>query len=185
MSAFAVTADGRVLARFDGAETDVLLSLSQQFAELVGGADDPSLVADPAIRRLFPDAYRDDREASAEFSRYTRTDLAAAKIAAASTVQDALGGGDLLLDAETGWSWLRHLTDLRLTVAARLGVVDDPDAFEEAPDPDVLSEEDILARGVFDWLGYTQELLIAALEEAASTDAGTGNGATGPSSAPA
>lgn len=185
MSAFAVTADGHVLARFDEAETDILLSLSQQFAELVGGADDPSLAGDPAIRRLFPDAYRDDHEASAEFSRYTRADLAVSKVAAASAVQSALGGGDVVLDVEAGWSWLRHLTDLRLTIAARLGVVDDPDAFADEPDPDVLSDEDVLARGVFDWLGYVQELLIAALEEAASPDVGTGNGANGPSSVPA
>ena len=194
MSAFAVTDDGHVLARFDDAEASILLSLSEQFAELVAGAGDPAAALDPAVARLFPDAYRDDPQASAEFSRYTRSDLAAVKADAAATVRSALGGDesahlesagigeaghpvgaraesggtDVLLDAADGWSWLRHLADLRLTIAARLGVVEDPHAFDDDPDADDLSEEDLLARSVFDWLGYVQELLITALEEAAT-----------------
>lgn len=183
MSAFGVTADGRVLVRLDEDESRILLSLSHQFAGLLAGADEPSAGLDPALERLFPEAYRDDPDASAEFSAFTRTELAAAKSAAATEVQGALGDGaaDTVLDVSAGWSWLRHLTDLRLTIAARLGVVDDPEAFDTAPDPDELSEDDLLARSVFDWLGYVQELLIGALEEAT----GLGNGASGPSSASA
>jgi hypothetical protein len=185
----AVTADGAVLARFDEAETSILLSLSQQFAELVGGHGEPAASSDPALRRLFPDAYREDPAASAEFSRYTRRDLSDVKLHSASAVQEALAaGGDVLLDGPGGWTWLRHLADLRLTVAARLGVVDDPDAFEAEPDPASLSEEDLLARGVFDWLGYVQEMLVSALEDAADHDsdgATPGSRGPGPSSGPA
>jgi hypothetical protein len=208
VSAFAVTPDGRVLARFDEAERTILLSLSHQFSELLAQSGTAPSGGDPAIARLFPDAYRDDPEASDEFRRFTRQDLAAAKIAAASTVQEALAGapaggsasagstGDgIVLDAAAGWSWLRHLTDVRLTIAARLGIVDDPHAFDDDPDPDLLSEDDLLARSVFDWIGYVQELLIGALEDAGGMDtegspangedadgSDTGGGAAGPSS---
>ncbi|RUR01644.1 DUF2017 family protein [Labedella endophytica] len=207
MTAFGVTDAGDVLARFDAAETRILLSLSGQLAEMLADVAEPSAGLDPAIGRLFPDAYREDPDASAEFSRFTRTDLAAAKVAAASTVQRSLastsasdddpspssvaGAGavpsssdaEFVLDTEAGWSWLRHLTDLRLTIAARLGVVDDPNAFDEEPDPAQTSDDDLLARGLFDWLGYVQELLIAALEEGAAVRA-AGNGGTGTASPP-
>lgn len=199
MSTFTVTADGRVLASFDEAETNILLSLSRQFSELLAAAEQPSAALDPALARLFPDAYRDDPDASAEFSGYTRTDIASVKSSAATLVHDGLAraiphdgedavgddrlDGGILLDSGASWSWLRHLADLRLTIAARLGVVDDPHAFDEDPDPQSLSEDDLLARSVFDWLGYVQELLIAALEDAASAGSGTATGPTGPSSA--
>lgn len=212
MSTFAVAEGGGVLARFDAAEAKILLSLSGQLAEMLGDVEGPSAGLDPAIGRLFPDAYRDDPHASAEFSRFTRTELAASKVAAANAVQRSLGGAsrpgpsdadpththatdadrsdadgtdagvEVVLDTDTGWSWLRHLTDLRLTIAARMGVVDDPHAFDEEPDPMGANDEDLLARGLFDWLGYVQELLIASLEEAAAgTD--TGNGENGTASA--
>jgi hypothetical protein len=77
------------------------------------------------------------------------------------------GRTGIALSVEDGWSWLRHLTDLRLTLAARLGVVDDTAAFEEDPDPDALSEEELLTRSLFDWVGYVQELLVAALDDVA------------------
>lgn len=206
MTAFGVTDGGDVLARFDAAESRILLSLSGQLAEMLADVSEPSAGLDPAIGRLFPDAYREDPDASAEFSRFTRTDLAAAKVAAAETVQRSLTGtattepdpgppavdgadpaapgAEFVLDPEAGWSWLRHLTDLRLTIAARLGVVDDPHAFDEEPDPAGTSDDDLLARGLFDWLGYVQELLIAALEEGAAVRA-AGNGETGTASASA
>jgi hypothetical protein len=185
VSAFLATTDGRVLAHFDESEIDVLLSLSRQFSALLADVGNPSRLLDPAIARLFPDAYRDDAAASNEFRRYTQQDLAARKIETAERVQAALadtaapsvgvvlpdGRTGIALGVEDGWSWLRHLTDLRLTLAARLGVVDDTAAFDEDPDPDALSEEELLTRSLFDWVGYVQELLVAALDDVA--DAGS------------
>lgn len=194
MSAFLATTDGRVLAHFDASEIDVLLSLSRQLSTLLADAENPAHLVDPAIARLFPAAYRDDAAASDEFRRYTHADLATAKIHAAERVQSALDGTAdpslevvlpdgrvaIGLGVEDGWSWLRHLTDLRLTLAARMGVVDDTAAFDDEPDPGMLSEDELLTRSLFDWVGYVQELLIAALEDVVETDAGTSGG--GPSS---
>lgn len=194
MSAFLATTDGRVLAHFDPSEIEVLLSLSRQFSALLGDVENPSHLVDPAIARLFPAAYRDDAAASEEFRRYTQRELASAKVEAAERVQTALArtaepaGGVVLPDGraaiglgvDDGWTWLRHLTDLRLTLAARMGVVDDPSAFDEEPDPDALSEDELLTRSLFDWVGYVQELLVAALEDV--VESGAGPTAGGPSS---
>ncbi len=180
MSTFAATTDGRVLAHFDETEAQVLLSLSRQFSDLLNDVTNPSALIDPAMRRLFPDAYRDDASASDEFRRYTQQDLAIAKVNAAERVQLALEGNlvppidedlpdgrtALGLSIDDGWSWLRHLTDVRLTLAARMGVVDDPAAFDDDVDPDSLTEEELLTRSLFDWVGYVQELLVAALDDA-------------------
>ncbi|WP_166426692.1 DUF2017 family protein [Labedella populi] len=196
MSAFLATTDGRVLAHFDASEVDVLLSLSRQFSALLHDAADPAHLVDPAIARLFPAAYRDDAAASDEFRRYTQKDLASAKLHAADRVQSALDGTAepslevvlpdgrvaIGLSVEDGWSWLRHLTDLRLTLAARMGVVDDTAAFDDEPDPDVLTEDELLTRSLFDWVGYVQELFVAALEDVAGTDTIAGPSASGPSS---
>ena len=193
MSAFVPTDDGRVLARFSRGEKQVLLSLSRQLAGLLGavassdrGADEISVEGsddgwqtDPALQRLFPDAYRDDVEASEEFRRFTQRELATSKVEAALAVEGALDAErfpsdarlGILIDADAAWSWLRHLTDLRLTIAARLGIVDDPHAFDADLVPEELSEEELSARGVFDWLGSVQELLIVALEEVAEENA--------------
>jgi hypothetical protein len=189
VSAFAATADGRVVAHFDESEARILLSLSYQFSRLLDDTGNPSHLVDPAMHRLFPDAYRDDSSASDEFRRYTQRDLAIAKVEAAEVVQAALSGeadppvdtvlpdgrAGLLLGVDASWSWLRHLTDLRLTLAARMGVVDDAAAFDEDSAPDA-SEDDLLMRSIFDWVGYVQELLISAVEEAT---AGNGPGADG------
>jgi hypothetical protein len=189
VSAFAATSDGRVVAHFDESETRILLSLSYQFSRLLDDTGNPSHLVDPAMHRLFPDAYRDDSSASDEFRRYTQRDLAIAKVEAAEVVQAALSGEadppvdtvlpdgrtGLLLGVDASWSWLRHLTDLRLTLAARMGVVDDAAAFDEDPAPDA-SEDDLLMRSIFDWVGYVQELLISAVEEAT---AGNGSEAEG------
>lgn len=194
MSAFLATTDGRVLAHFDASEIDVLLSLSRQLSALLADAGNPSHLVDPAIARLFPAAYRDDAAASDEFRRYTQKDLASGKLQTAERVQGALDGtaepsvevvlpdgrAAIGLSVEDGWAWLRHLTDLRLTLAARMGVVDDAAAFDDEPDPEGLTEDELLTRSLFDWVGYVQELLVAALEDVVEAGAGTGDG--GPSS---
>lgn len=180
MSGFAATVDGRVIAHFDPTEIEVLSSLSRQFSALVARAGEPSARADPAISRLFPDAYRDDVAASAEFRRYTRSDLASAKLAAAQSVQSSLdelassgaegaadapeGRREIALDEEHALAWMRHLTDVRLTLGARMGVVEADDELDDRPE--AASEEEVLTRSLFDWVGYVQELLIAAVEDA-------------------
>jgi hypothetical protein len=96
---------------------------------------------DPAARRLHPEAYPEDLDASRELARLTSDDLDEARRA------DLERFGALLPEAATGTSmtaddavaWMRVLGDARLVVAARRGLLD-PGAAEElrsSRDPDV------------------------------------------------
>lgn len=156
--------DGSVSARFTAEERSVLVSLAGQVAGLLGVRG--SVAGDPALTRLLPDAYRGDADAAAEFRRFTEDSLAAHKIQNAAVVTDSLeraaansGAGftEVTLDAPAIQSWLRCLTDIRLTVAARLGIEIDGD---EGADDD----ESLMLRDVYDWLGFVQGSLIEALE---------------------
>ncbi|NHA00270.1 DUF2017 family protein [Nocardioides sp. W3-2-3] len=66
---------------------------------------------DPVLRRLFPNAYRDDDESAAEFRRFTEGGLRDGKARAAGTVIDVLEEAglpsepteeDLVIDVEPG-----------------------------------------------------------------------------------
>lgn len=154
MIPFVRRADGVHLGLSSG-ERDLLASLTEQLRQVLGG----DLSADPVTERMFPDAYPGDDEASAEFRKYTQSDLLTQKTTNASIVHDWLTGTrDGPLDAEDEQAWLRTLTDLRLTIADRLGI-------EDADDEERSVEADagVGLRDVYDWLGYVQEHLVVTL----------------------
>jgi hypothetical protein len=151
---FVRRADGVHLGLSSG-ERDLLASLTEQLRQVLGG----DLSTDPISERMFPDAYPGDDEASAEFRKYTQSDLLTQKTTNASIVHDWLTGTrDGPLDAEDEQAWLRTLTDLRLTIADRLGI-------EDADDEERSVETDagVGLRDVYDWLGYVQEHLVVTL----------------------
>ncbi|QPP08651.1 DUF2017 domain-containing protein [Streptomyces bathyalis] len=105
---FEATGDGGAAIALDEVEISILRSLAVQLLELIGpgdqpadGAEDPLIAilsdgpseppSDPALARLFPDAYGDgpdavpgegnaeERRASAEFRRFTENELRARK----------------------------------------------------------------------------------------------------------
>ena len=130
------------------AEQQLLRSLLEQYDDIVHSDDDP------VLDRLFPVAYRDDVHAAAEFARYTRSGLVDHKTSGAGLVLAALSGGDsVTLEPDAAERWLPVLTDLRLILAARLGIVADDD------DP---GETDLAQ--VYHWLGWLQGYLIEAIE---------------------
>jgi hypothetical protein len=173
--------DGTVIVRFSQTERLVLRALVTDLLALLD-VDDPSgsvtdelerslgisgnteVSDDPALARLFPNAYRDDDEASAEFRRYTESDLRSGKRGHARTVLETLervGRRDKLTlsGAETG-AWLGSLNDLRLIVAARLDITDDQDdPLERFPAADPRSEVAVW----YHWLGWLQETLLESL----------------------
>jgi len=141
------------------------------------GMGGPSLPPeDPVLHRLLPDAYRDDEEGAGEFRRFTERSLTSAKVANAEALIGSLVDGGLtfgtpaeddeqqieveLDDAEVQ-AWLRALTDVRLSLAVRLGIEDEDDAMLIAR-----SEDEAIAAmsEIYDWLGYVQETLISALD---------------------
>jgi hypothetical protein len=126
---------------------------------------------DPALLRLLPDAHRDDEEAAAEFRRFTERSLRDAKIADAFVVVESIGDVaddededppdvEFELDAEAARSWLRSLTDMRLTLAERLGVTPDDEAYwASLPDDDPR----LPVYEIYGWLGYLLESLLDAV----------------------
>jgi hypothetical protein len=180
---------GGAAVPLDEVEVSILRSLAVQLLELIGPGDQPAQgedplaalfrdgpsepPADPALARLFPDAYADDdeelRAASAEFRRYTENDLRARKREDAVAVVrslDALGaageGGVVLeLSADDSRHWLGALNDLRLTIGTRLEVSDEDenDDLYRLPDSDPRKPM-VMA---YLWLGALQETLVETL----------------------
>jgi len=160
-------------------EVGLLASLAAQVADFVApDADVDPLVAlvgldptaqtpvDPAMRRLFPDAYGDDPDASARFRRFTERDLRERKRAAALVVLDAVTqvdpdeGGSVAFDGEALDSWLAFLTDARLTLGTRVGVSDDNhDELTALPQEDPRSG----MYAVYHWLTYLQDATVSGL----------------------
>ena len=174
---FRRTIGGRIVLRTDEVERTILADVVTQLTELVEPEDDPHedplarLVGidpgaerpdDPALARLFPDAYADDDEASAEFRRFTERSLRDGKVANARTVLDSLArSGDkvTLSDAEAQ-AWLGTLNDLRLALGSRLEITEENHRiFAELPDEHPAAA----AYHLYDWLSYLQETLVRTL----------------------
>jgi hypothetical protein len=123
---------------------------------------------DPALRRLLPDAHVDDPAAAAEFRRYTERNLRDGKVADASMVLTTLEAVDaddvddveFLLDGSQARAWMRCLTALRLTLAERLGVTAEDEAYWESLDED---DDRLPVYEIYGWLGYLLESLIDAV----------------------
>jgi hypothetical protein len=190
MTPFKARRRGGMTATFDPAEAGVIANLAGQVIELLrdrngaqvtdadplvselglGGPSQPP--EDPVLQRLLPDAYRDNPDDSAEFRRFTESALTSAKVANAETVLATLVAGGLDLTDESATqveielgpdevqAWLRSLTDIRLSLAVRLGIETEEDAMllENS------SDQALVAMGeLYDWLGYVQETLVQAL----------------------
>ncbi|MFF8383174.1 DUF2017 domain-containing protein [Streptomyces kanasensis] len=180
---------GGAAVPLDEVEVAILRSLAVQMLELIGPGDEPAqgedpLAAlfrdgpskppsDPALARLFPEAYGDGddeaRAASAEFRRFTENDLRTRKREDALTVVRSLDrltaaggpGGRLELDVEESRSWLGALNDLRLTIGTRLEVGDEDEGsgLYRLPDSDPRKPM-VMA---YLWLGALQETLVETL----------------------
>ncbi|MEU6080586.1 DUF2017 domain-containing protein [Streptomyces sp. NPDC047108] len=184
---------GGAAVALDEVEIAILRSLAVQLMELVGAGDEPAEgadplaailsegpskpPADPALARLFPDAYggpetepdERTRAYASEFRRYTENDLRARKREDALGVVrslDALtpggdGGAVLKLSPEASRRWLGALNDLRLTIGTRLEVADDDDNNELYRLPDSDPRKPMVM--AYLWLGGLQESLVETL----------------------
>lgn len=161
--------EARLLDQLTGQLIDLLQSHSHTaldpdplFASLeVGGSHErPS---DPALARLFPDAYEGNDDA-AQFRSLTEQGLLNRKLQDALDVTSELGLGqspgdestlDVLITVATLAVWVRTLTALRLAIAARIGLV------AESDHPRLLATAE--TRGtvlVYDWLGAILDSLL-------------------------
>jgi hypothetical protein len=112
---------------------------------------------DPAVRRLLPDASRDDDAVTAEFRRLTEADLRASKVERLRALWASLRGEgdvvpgtgidddlDLVVRREDADGFAAALTDVRLVLAERLGLrsEEDADRLYESLEAQAAAEED-------------------------------------------
>jgi len=168
-------------------------------AALVGIGSTVRPPEDPALARLLPDAHRDDPEASAEFRRYTESELRARKRSGLRVALDTLARpSPLRLDETEAQAWLVALTDVRLVLAERMGLRTDDDhalleqvaarlaqGEDDAGDP-VFDSADDSAHGaaadagrrlamtlaLYDFLAWLQETLVEAMAAALPDERG-------------
>ncbi|MFD4376350.1 DUF2017 domain-containing protein [Streptomyces sp. NPDC058486] len=187
---FEAVPGGGAAVALDEVEISILRSLAVQLLELIGPGDEPGADADPlaalfaegpseppsdpALRRLFPDAYGDDTEelraAAADFRRYTENDLRARKREDALAVVRALDGLAsvepeesvvLKLTPDESRAWLGTLNDLRLTIATRLDITEDEESERLYRLPDSDPRKPMVM--AYLWLGALQESLVETL----------------------
>ena len=181
----------RTIATFTAFEADLLRSLAAQLVELLH--NESAIVAtdrdpleelldfsgpttepeDPVLRRLFPNAYREDAEAAGEFRRFTEGSLRDGKSRAAASIIDTLEEAglpaevdgeditiDVELDQETSLVWMRSFTALRPALGTRLEVEEgDEERWYALPEEDPRAQ----AHHIYEWLGFLQETLVQAV----------------------
>jgi len=130
-------------------ERELLRSLPAQLRDVLR-TDDPSL------RRLFPPAYTDDREADDEFRRLMRDELLEGKLAALRVVEET-AGADHLTGAQLE-GWLGALESLRLFLGTQLDVTEQ--TYEQELDP---SDPSAPALALYGYLSWLQEQAVEAL----------------------
>jgi uncharacterized protein DUF2017 len=128
--------------------------------------------SDPVTQRLFPRAYLDPTEESAEseWQSLVHGDLVESRRSALGVVVSGLGsasemaGGsgmrEVALDRAAAEQWLGVLNDARLAFGTALGVTADTDLDELEPD-----DPRVEGYAVYDWLTHLVAALLGALSE--------------------
>lgn len=176
---------GRIELRLDGMEATVLLEMLGQVGQLIDAGEDAAdrtdplaellelgdgeRPDDPAVLRLFPDAYGQDDRAAGEFRRFTERRLRDARTERLETsrevlarVPDSAEPQRVTLSPEEADAFLRSLNDLRLVIGVRLDIVsDDQDVTAGWDDDDPRGP----TYAAYQWLTWLQSTLLDAMAE--------------------
>ena len=137
-------------SRSDSESTDPL-------AKLVG-IEDRERPTDPALLRLLPDADPENPEASAEFRRYTENDIREGKIANLQTILFTLSKtSPAEIGRDEAHAWMIGLTDVRLVISSRLGIVTEDDMQQLYDRENDLDGNDSALLSIYDFLSWVQE----------------------------
>lgn len=157
------TGEGRIAVLLTQRERQILGLLAAQLAREAAGEIDPEGGPDdPGLARLWPDAVRDDPEASAAFRELVAEDLEDTRAARFATLASTIDFASL--DDDQAGAWLGAVNDLRLVLGARLDVTEDT-----GREPVNEHDPDAGHTIVFLWLGWIEEQLVEALAEGLSS----------------
>ena len=147
----------KLLVDLDAPEAGALRQVADEMLLLL---EDESR-ADPVIKRLFPDAYEDAKDARA-FASLVGDELRRTKRHSLERVRSRLGragGARVSLAPDDVQAWLTTLTDMRLAIGARLEITED---LMDAPlDP---GHPDSPSMAILQWLGWLQESILETIE---------------------
>lgn len=164
----AVLSDGATEATRGGASSggdefdDIVAGLSDLTGAPGGGAADPEGWAarerdrdDPVVRRLLPDAFMDDPEASAEHRRLSGDSVRGHKVAAIDSVLADLSRlrqqeGGVAVEPGRAASWLTALNDARLALGTLLAVGEDDDLHAELDEYEQQVQEQVAGEDLDD-----------------------------------
>lgn len=156
--------DAGVRARFEDAEAAMFENLADQLKQLHRAAGQLAVeFGDPAIQRLYPDAYSDPDEAE-EFKQFALPQIAEGR----ERAQDAIIVGLVTAERREGHrivtvgddeidAWLRGIGDMRLVLGARIEMGASGAEGE-------FSERDLEQfSAVVDWLAFVQASMLETL----------------------
>ncbi|MDO4918559.1 DUF2017 domain-containing protein [Kocuria sp.] len=172
-----------IVGRFEGPEVRLLQKLFSDVGETLApeprekaGEDEDPLEAllgwdqevpeptDPALRRMLP-AASSDPEQAAEFRRLTDRSLRERKVAALRASSLVLEAEPVVLSTEQAQDFARSLNDVRLVLAARLGIDTPQDAERVGELTDFGRAETVeeYMAVVYNFVSWLQETLMDAL----------------------
>jgi hypothetical protein len=145
---------GQYEVRLDPSERELLRSLGPQMREVIVDGD----AADPAVARLFPPAYQEERDAEreAEFRLLAGDELRSSHLAALATLEESADADRL--DEEQLLAWMRAINHVRLVLGTRLDVTEEGDER-----PTDVSDPRAPAFAVYDFLTWLQGEIVEAL----------------------
>lgn len=145
---------GQYEVRLEPPERELLRSLGPQMREVVADRD----TEDPAVARLFPPAYREDRDAEreAEFRLLAGDELRTSHMAALTTLEESADAERL--DEDQLLAWMRAINEIRLVMGTRLDVTEEGDER-----PTDVSDPRAPAFAVYDFLTWLQGEIIDAM----------------------
>jgi hypothetical protein len=142
------TRRGEFELRIPEVEREILRRLPGQLRDLLSSDD-------PALFRLFPPAYGDDIERSAEYEDLVKSDLIAGRMTSIEVMEQTIDAERV--DEDQLVAWLGSINDLRLVLGSRLEITEDdtPDVAESDPRAGVYA--------LYFYLGWLEEQLVEAL----------------------
>lgn len=150
---------------------DVVTTLEPQqepdqdpLAAMLGITEDARAPEDPALARLLPQAAAEE-EAAAEFRRFTERGIREEKIGRLRMAAMDCEAPKLQLDDEHARAFAAALNDVRLVLAARLGIRDEQDAERVARYTDWNQATDVESYMslVYQFVSWLQDSLMEAM----------------------